>query len=137
MYINECFYFMKMSEIMKDNAYYEGLIKIDDDVLEMIVTLQTLETKGVAGMSSTFGDGVVSLLGLKNEVEGVKVQRLDDGRIDVSVYVVVQYGYRIPDIALRLQERVKTALVEMAEVDVAGVDIYIQSIVFDAPPINQ
>lgn len=122
---------------MKDNRYYEGLIKIDDDVLEMIVALTALETKGVAGMSSTFGDGIVSLLGLKNEVEGVKIQHLDDGSIAVSVYVVVQYGYRIPDIALRLQERVKTALVEIAEVQVAGVDIFVQSIVFEGPSVNR
>ena len=84
-------------------------------------------------MSTTFGYNVVILFGIKNAMEGVKVQVLEDGSLQVSLHIVVYYGYRVPDIALRLQERVKTALVDMTEATVNNVDIYVQDIVFENP----
>ena len=118
---------------MEDNRYFEGIIQFDHSVYEIIATKTALETKGVAGMSTTFGDDVVSLFGRKNAMEGVKVQVLEDGSLQVSLHIVVYYGYRVPDIALRLQERVKTALVDMTEATVNNVDIYVQDIVFENP----
>ena len=118
---------------MEDNRYFEGIIQFDHSVYEIIATKTALETKGVAGMSTTFGDNVVSLFGRKNAMEGVKVQVLEDGSLQVSLHIVVYYGYRVPDIALRLQERVKTALVDMTEATVNNVDIYVQDIVFENP----
>ena len=118
---------------MEDNRYFEGIIQFDNSVYEIIATKTALETKGVAAMSTTFGDNVVSLFGIKNAMEGVKVQVLEDGSLQVSLHIVVYYGYRVPDIALRLQERVKTALVDMTEATVNNVDIYVQDIVFENP----
>lgn len=118
---------------MEDNRYFEGIIQFDHSVYEIIATKTALETKGVAGMSTTFEDNVVSLFGRKNAMEGVKVQALEDGSLQVSLHIVVYYGYRVPDIALRLQERVKTALVDMTEATVNNVDIYVQDIVFENP----
>ena len=118
---------------MEDNRYFEGIIQFDHSVYEIIATKTALETKGVAGMSTTFGDNVVSLFGRKNAMEGVKVQVLEDGSLQVSLHIIVYYGYRVPDIALRLQERVKTALVDMTEATVNNVDIYVQDIVFENP----
>ena len=118
---------------MEDNRYFEGIIQFDHSVYEIIATKTALETKGVAGMSTTFEDNVVSLFGRKNAMEGVKVQVLEDGSLQVSLHIVVYYGYRVPDIALRLQERVKTALVDMTEATVNNVDIYVQDIVFENP----
>ncbi len=43
----------------------------------------------------------------------------------------ISYGYRIPDIALRLQERIKTALVNYTEIEVETIDIVVQDIIFD------
>ena len=117
---------------MEDNRFFEGLIQFDHSVYEMIATMTALETKGVAGMSTTFGDTVSSIFGRKNAMEGVKVQVLEDGSLQVSLHIAVYYGYRVPDIALRLQERVKSALVSMADATVNSVDIYVQDIIFES-----
>ncbi|WP_127069248.1 MULTISPECIES: Asp23/Gls24 family envelope stress response protein [unclassified Veillonella] len=117
---------------MEDNRFFEGLIQFDHSVYEMIATMTALETKGVAGMSTTFGDTVSSLFGRKNAMEGVKVQVMEDGSLQVSLHIAVYYGYRVPDIALRLQERVKSALVSMADATVNSVDIYVQDIIFES-----
>ena len=117
---------------MEDNRFFEGLIQFDHSVYEMIATMTALETKGVAGMSTTFGDTVSSLFGRKTAMEGVKVQVMEDDSLQVALHIAVYYGYRVPDIALRLQERVKSALVSMADATVNSVDIYVQDIIFES-----
>ena len=49
----------------------------------------------------------------------------------VTLYVCIQYGYRIPDVVLRLQERIKTALVSYTEIEVQTIDVVVQDIIFD------
>ena len=115
----------------KNTELESGKIKISDDVYATIVAITALDTKGVHHMSSTFNDGVNTLLRRKTDHEGVKISFNDEGAIAVTLYVCIQYGYRIPDVALRLQERIKTALVSYTEIEVQTIDIVVQDIVFD------
>ena len=108
-----------------------GKIKIADDVYATIVSMTALDTKGIHHMSSTFNDGVNTFFGRKNDHEGVKISFNDEGALSVTLYVSISYGYRIPDIALRLQERIKTSLVNYTEIDVETIDIVVQDIIFD------
>lgn len=108
-----------------------GKIKISEDVYATIASITALDTKGVHHMSTTFNDGVNTFFRRKTDHEGVKISFNDDGAIVVVLYVSIAYGYRIPDIALRLQERIKTALVNYTEIEVEAVDIVVQDIIFD------
>lgn len=111
----------------------EGNIRIADDVFCSIVAIVATETQGVAGMSSNLVDGLANFLGRKSLAQGVKVQTTEDQTISIAIYVIVEYGYRIPDIALRLQERIKTTVERMTDYKVTGVDVFVQRIIFDAP----
>ena len=99
----------------KNTELESGKIKINDDVYATIVTMTALDTKGIHHMSSTFNDGVNTF----------------EGAISVTLYVCIQYGYRIPDVVLRLQERIKTALVSYTEIEVQTIDVVVQDIIFD------
>ena len=46
-------------------------------------------------MSSTFNDGVNTFFRRKSDHEGVKISFNDEGAISVTLYVCIQYGYRI------------------------------------------
>ena len=46
-------------------------------------------------------------------------------------YMCAFSGYRIPDVVLRLQERIKTALVSYTEIEVQTIDVVVQDIIFD------
>lgn len=118
---------------MAERAIYleEGKIKINEDVYATIITNKALETKGVAGMSGTFSDEVANLLGRKKTNEGVSISFEEDAALCIDMYVIVNYGYRIPDVALRLQERIKTALVDMTEAKVEHINIFVQGLVFN------
>ncbi|MBK7921254.1 MAG: Asp23/Gls24 family envelope stress response protein [Veillonella sp.] len=116
---------------MRNKELEAGKIKISDDVYATIVTLATLETKGVHSMSSIFNDGVSTFFGVKHEYEGVKISFSDTDAISVTAYICVKYGYRIPDVALRLQEHIKTALVDSTQIEVETIDIVVQEVIFE------
>ena len=61
----------------------------------------------------------------------MKISFNDGGAISVTLYVCIQYGYRIPDVVLRLQERINTALVSYTEIEVQTIDVVVQDIIFD------
>lgn len=110
-----------------DNSY----IKIDDSVYTFICSKVTINTKGVAGMGSTISDSFANLIGRTNDGEGIKIEWQEDGRLLVNTYIQVQYGYRVPDIALRLQEKVKSTIEELTETKVAAVNVFVQGVVFE------
>ena len=47
------------------------------------------------------------------------------------MYITVRYGYRIPDVALRVQEAVKSGIEDVTDTPVDGVNIFVQAIDFD------
>ena len=69
----------------KNTELESGKIKISDDVYATIVTITALDTKGVHHMSSTFNDGVNTLLRRKTDHEGVKISFNDEGAIAVTL----------------------------------------------------
>lgn len=108
-----------------------GQIKIGHAVYATIAAIAARRTHGIAGLESTINDGISRFLGAKHDYEGVKVSYSDNGEIHMTVYIAVSYGYRIPDLVLRLQERIKTAIQTYTSVKVEAIDIVVQDIIFD------
>ena len=106
------------NEIVKNGSSL-GAIRIADDVVGVIAGLAATEVDGVAGMSGGIAGGIVEMLGRKNFSKGVKVE-----------VIIVQYGARIPDIALAVQENVKHAIETMTGLGVVEVNIHVQGVSF-------
>ena len=107
-----------------------GLIRIADEVVGIIAGLAATEVAGVAGMSGGLVGGIAEILGKKNLSKGVKVE-VGEKEAAVDLYIIVEYGVRIPDIALRVQENVKRAIESMTGLDVVEVNIHIQGVGFN------
>lgn len=116
----------------EETTFFEGITKISDTVYGTIALLKALEIKGVASMSTTAGDDFANFIGMKSQWEGVKLQHVSDTSITLDLYLVARYGYRIPDVALRVQEHVKTGIETLTGTTVEGVNIFIQDIAFDS-----
>ncbi|MBP2640852.1 MAG: alkaline shock protein 23 [Firmicutes bacterium] len=106
-----------------------GSIRIADEVVGIIAGLAATEVPGVAGMSAGLVGGIVEMLGKKNLAKGVKVE-VGEREAAVDLYIIVEYGVRIPDVALRVQESVKRAIEAMTGLDVVEVNIHIQGVGF-------
>ncbi|WP_123053573.1 Asp23/Gls24 family envelope stress response protein [Clostridium sp. JN-1] len=116
---------------MEENLSSEtnmGIVKISDEVVGVISGLATTEVKGIAGMSASLVGGITQILsGKKNLSKGVKVS-VGENSAAIDLYVVVEYGVRIPDVALEVQENVKKAVESMTGLYVSAVNIHVQNV---------
>ena len=104
-----------------------GKIRITDDVVAVIAGVAATEVPGVAGMSGGIVGDVAEILGRKNLTKGVKVEV---GQIEAAVdlYVIIEYGYRIPEVSWEIQEKVKNAIETMTGLSVIEVNIHVQGV---------
>lgn len=107
----------------------EGTIKIADEVVSIITGLAATEIDGVAGMSGGLAGGIAEMLGRKNLSKGVKVE-VDENTASVDVYVIIEYGKTIPDVAWQIQDNVKQAVEGMTGLDVKSVNVHVQGVNF-------
>lgn len=119
----------KRERIEKTEHNDVGSIRIADEVVGIIAGLAATEVDGVAGMSAGLVGGIAEMLGKKNLSKGVKVE-VGEREAAVDLYIIVEYGVRIPDIALRVQENVKRAIESMTGLDVVEVNIHVQGVGF-------
>lgn len=119
----------KKERIEKTDHSDVGSIRIADEVVGVIAGLAATEIAGIAGMSAGLVGGIAEMLGKKNLSKGVKVE-VGEREAAVDLYVIVEYGVRIPDVALRVQENVKRAIESMTGLDVVEVNIHIQGVGF-------
>jgi uncharacterized alkaline shock family protein YloU len=106
-----------------------GTIRIADEVVGIVAGLAATEIPGVAGMSAGLVGGIAEMLGKKNLSKGVKVE-VGEKEAAVDLYIIVEYGVRIPDVALKVQENVKRAIESMTGLDVVEVNIHVQGVGF-------
>lgn len=109
----------------------EGLggIRISDDVVGVIAGMAATEVAGVAGMSGGLGGGIAEMLGRKNLSKGVKVE-VGEKEAAIDLFVIVEFGVRIPDVATQIQMNVKRAIEGMTGLSVVEVNIHVQGVTF-------
>lgn len=109
--------------------YESGSIRIASEVIKIIAGLAAMEVKGVAGMSGGMVDGFAELLKKKSLAKGVKVE-VGEKQSAVDLFVIIEYGTKIPDIAYQIQENVKRAIESMTGLEVVEVNVHIQGVEF-------
>ena len=83
-----------------------GSLQISTDVIAKIAKLATLEIEGVKEVS-TGTMGVKSLFNKVNLQKPILVQLTDDVA-EITVNIMVKYGYKIPQLCEKVQENVKS-----------------------------
>lgn len=104
-----------------------GTVKIADDVVAMIAGLAATEVEGVAAMAGNISNDLLSRMGVKNLAKGVKVEVLGK-RVKAELALVIEYGYNIPVVSQKVQERVKTTVENMTGLEVSDVDVRIAGV---------
>ncbi|CUH94299.1 hypothetical protein P22_0365 [Propionispora sp. 2/2-37] len=117
------------NHMVKNETNDVGSIRIADEVVGIIAGMAATEISGVAGMSGGLVGGIAEMLGKKNLAKGVKVE-VGEKEAAVDLYIIVEYGVRIPDVALQVQENVKRAIEMMTGLDVVEINIHIQGVGF-------
>lgn len=106
-----------------------GRIEIAPEVIEVITGLAAAEVEGVAHMSGGFVGDIAERLGRKNLAKGVKVE-VGKKEAAVDVYLIVKYGYKIPEVARNIQENVRQGIENMTGLKVVEVNVHIVDVEF-------
>lgn len=104
-----------------------GEIKIADEVVAIIAGLAATEVEGVSSMAGNITNEIVSKLGMKNLSKGIMVEVLED-EIKIDVAINIAYGFAIPEVSAKVQDKVKTAVENMTGLEVAVVNVRIASV---------
>lgn len=107
-----------------------GSIRIADEVVAIIAGLAATEVKGVAGMSGGVSAGIAEMLGRKNLSKGVKCE-VGEKEAAVDLFVVVEFGARIPEVAQQIQQKVKSSIESMTGLKVVEINIHVQGVTFE------
>jgi uncharacterized alkaline shock family protein YloU len=105
-----------------------GRIEVFPAVVGAIAGHAATECYGIMGMAARgLREGVATLLRRENVHRGVEVREVD-GQLVIDVYVVVQYGTRITEVAHNLQGAVRFEVERTVGVPVAEVNVFVQGV---------
>jgi uncharacterized alkaline shock family protein YloU len=104
-----------------------GEVHIADEVVAIVAGLAATEVEGVASMAGNITNELVSKLGMKNLSKGVKVE-VAEKTVSVEVALNISYGYSIPEVSEKVQEKVKSAIETMTGLSVAIVNVRIATV---------
>src|SRR6266487_1754609 len=104
-----------------------GRIEVFPAVVGAIAGHAALECYGIKGMAARgLRDGVALLL-RENLHRGVEVREVDS-QLAIDVYVVVQYGVRITEVAHNLKSAVRFEVERATGVPVGEVNVFVQGV---------
>ena len=108
-----------------------GKVNISDEVVAAIAGIAAGEIDGVAGMAGGVVGGIAEKLGAKKSPQkGVKVSVSPDGAV-IDLFIIVDFGVRIPELAWEIQENVKNSVETMTGIDVLSVNVRIEGVSFE------
>lgn len=114
-----------------------GNIRISDEVVKTLVAKVAVEVEGVYKLAGGVVDEVSKMLGKKRLTNGVKVE-VGEKECSIEVYIVVEYGYRIPDVAEEVQKVILDSVSNLSGLKVVEVNVYVQNIkVHEQPEIEE
>ena len=122
---------MAEQETRNTHKVYEndtiGEVRIADEVVAIIAGLAATEVDGVDSMAGNITNELVGKLGMKILSKGVKVDVTEE-HVSVDLSLNIKYGYNIPEVSERVQERVKSAIENMTGHTVLDVNVKIAGV---------
>ena len=105
-----------------------GSINISEEVIAAIAVGAVREVEGVSGMMTGMGGSVTDLVNnRKNAQKGAKGVKIDmtGTALVLDLYLTVEYGHAIPEVAENAQKAVASAVEAMTGCPVGTVNIHV------------
>lgn len=112
----------------KNNNSY-GEINTSVDYIKQVAAMSAMECFGVVGMSKkSSADDIIELLRKENLGKGVKVGFTQDNKLNIDLYVIVEFGVKIMAVAENLIDTVKYNVEKQTGLKIKKINIYVQSV---------
>ncbi len=105
--------------------------KVSLEIVSMVAARAALAVPGVNSLNETITDNITKTIpGMEHFAKGIKVAKDKDGvNVDVDIYLNVNFGTKIPDLAWEVQQAVKEAVEAIVtEFAVRQVNIHVQGV---------
>lgn len=114
-----------------------GRIEISPLAIASLAGQAVLECYGVVGMANkNLRDGIAEVLPGNNYRRGVDV-KFEQRQIVIDLYVVIEYGTRISEVAHGIMNRVKFSVERALGIPVTEVNVHVQGLHVDDRPSAQ
>lgn len=113
-----------------------GNIRISDEVVKTLAARAAVEVEGVYKLAGGVVDEVSKMLGKKRLTNGVKVE-VGEKECSIELYIIVDYGYKIPEVAEEVQKSVLEAVSNLSGLKVVEVNVYVQNVKIQDEPQNE
>ena len=107
-----------------------GEVKIADEVVATIAAIAATEVAGVDSVAGNMTNEMLGKLGMKNLSRGVKIS-VEEGHVSVDLTLVMKYGYSIPQVTAKVQDKVKETIDNMTGLSVLDVNIKIAGVALE------
>jgi uncharacterized alkaline shock family protein YloU len=115
---------------MEDN-YNMGTIKISEEVIATIAYTAACEVDGVAKVHPKMITNAKNFINnLRPSIKGISISTTPEG-IELALQLTIKNGYKIPDVATKVQDNVSDAIQNMTGLKVNKVNIIITNIVLE------
>lgn len=105
-----------------------GKIEVAPRAIATIAACAVGRSYGVVGMAPhTLREGVAQVLRQEDAHKGVEV-RIGNDEIAIDLYVIMEYGIRIAEVARNVQENVRYAVEQALGMPVARVNVRVQGL---------
>jgi uncharacterized alkaline shock family protein YloU len=106
---------------------YWGRIEVSPTAIASIANEAVLTCYGVVGTAAKgLAAGIVNVLS-RDSKRGIEV-RIEDGRIIIDVYVIIEYGTRIAAVALSVMNVVKFSVERALGIPVTEVNVHVEGL---------
>ena len=105
-----------------------GSINISEEVIAAIAVGAVREVEGISGMMTNLGGSVTDLMTNKKSAQkGLKGVKIDmtGAALTLDLYLTVEYGHPIPEVAENAQKAVSSAVEAMTGCAVEAVNVHV------------
>jgi len=107
-----------------------GTVRVANEVVASIAALAALEVEGVHAMYQASGQQLERILRRPAAHRGVRVELLDDDRLRLDLFVVMEAGTQLPVMGAAVQSRVADAIDRMLGLAIAEVNVLVSEVIF-------
>ncbi len=104
-----------------------GKVGISEDVLAIMAGISAMEVDGVASINKNATRQLIAKIGIRSLAHGVRVVE-EDGAINVSINLNLEYEYNAAKVSAQVQEKVKTCVQNMTGLTVQAVNVSIAGV---------
>ena len=112
---------------MSNDLLPYGSTHISPRAIATIAYNATMESYGVVGLASkNLFDGIANVI-VKDPTHGIDVRFADD-RLDIDLYIIVEYGTRIKEVASSVAQTVQYHVEKAVGMPVTTVNVHVQGL---------